>query len=71
MTREEALAKIIEVIDPIDEITEDTVIADCEDIDSLAIFSIVVYLKSLGKNQSLAQLSKCEKVSDFIDIILA
>lgn len=70
MTREEALAKIIEVIDPINEITEDTVIADCDDIDSLAIFSLVVYLKTIGKQQSLAQLSKCEKVSDFIDIIV-
>ena len=70
MTREEALAKLIEVIDPIDEITEDTVIADCEDIDSLALFSVVVYLKTIGKQQSLAPLSQCEKVKDFVDIIV-
>jgi acyl carrier protein len=70
MTREEALAKLIDVIDPIDEITEDTSVADCEDIDSLALFSIFVFLKTIGKQQSLAQLSKCEKVSDFIDIIV-
>ncbi len=71
MTREEALAKLIEVIDPIDPIEENTVISDCEDIDSLAIFSVVVYLKSIGKSQSIAELAKCEKVSDFIDLILA
>lgn len=71
MTREEMLEKIIETIDPIDEITGDTVIADCEDIDSLALFSIVVFLKNLGKSYSLADLSKCVTVSDFVELALS
>ncbi len=70
MTREEMLEKIIETIDPVDEIDENTVVADCEDIDSLALFSLVVYLKTLGKEVSLKELSKCEKVSDFVDLAL-
>lgn len=70
MTREEMLKKLIEIIDPVDEITEQTVIADCDDIDSLALFSIVVYLKKQGKNCSLKDLSKCRTVGDFIDIAL-
>lgn len=70
MTREEVLAKIIEVVDPLDEITEDTVIADSDDMDSLGLFSIVVYLKQLGKSYSLADLAKCRKVSDLIDLAL-
>ena len=34
MNREDVLAKLIEVIDPIDDISEGTVISECEDIDS-------------------------------------
>lgn len=68
MTREETLAKIIEIIDPIDKIDENTVISESDDIDSLALFSIVVFLKKQGKNYSLADLSKCNTVGDFVDL---
>ena len=70
MNREEVLAKHIEVIDPIYDNSEGTVISECEDIDSLALFGIVVFLKGLGKNYSLADLAKCNKVSDFIDLAI-
>ncbi len=68
MTREEALAKIIELIDPLDPIDENTVISQCDDIDSLALFNLVVYFKSIGKTCSLTDLSKCQTVGDFIDL---
>lgn len=37
MTREEMLAKLIELIDPIEKIDENTVISESDDIDSLAL----------------------------------
>ena len=37
MTESEILAKINEVVEPLDEITMDTVILDCDDLDSLSI----------------------------------
>ena len=70
MTREEVLSELIELIDPIDEITEQTVISDSDDIDSLALFNIVVYLKKQGKNYSLADLAKCKKVGNFVELAL-
>lgn len=70
MTREEMLAKLIELIDPIEKIDENTVISESDDIDSLALFSIVVYLKQQGKNYSLADFSKCKTIGDFIDLAL-
>lgn len=70
MTREEMLEKLIEIIDPIDEITESTVISESDDIDSLALFGIVVYLKNQGKNYTLPDLAKCNTVADFIDLAL-
>lgn len=70
MTREGMLEKLIEIIDPIDEITESTVISESDDIDSLALFSIVVYLRNQGKNYTLSDLAKCTTVGDFIDLAL-
>ncbi|SKA61930.1 hypothetical protein SAMN02745213_01174 [Succinivibrio dextrinosolvens DSM 3072] len=70
MNKEEMLQKIIEVIDPIDEITSETVISECDDIDSLALFSLVVFLKNQGKNYSLADLGKCNTVGDLVDLAL-
>lgn len=63
--------EIVEIIDPIDgpdSISMDTVIADCEDIDSLALFNIVVFLKSHGFKGSVADLSKCETIADLVSL---
>jgi len=70
MNRQEMLQKFKEIIDPVDDVSEQTVISDCDDIDSLALFSIVVYLKNLGKNCSLKDLAKCRTVGDLIDLAL-
>lgn len=51
MTKDEILQNIIEAIEPLGEINADTVIADCDDIDSLALFSIVVFLKQKLKKK--------------------
>ena len=48
MTESEILAKINEVVEPLDEITMDTVILDCDDLDSLSIFNVILAYKDLG-----------------------
>ena len=68
MQREEILNKIVENIDPVDEISEDTVIADSMDFDSLGLFNIVMFLKASGAELTLAQLAKCRTVGDLLDL---
>lgn len=71
MTKKELLQRIIEEIDPLDEVTSDTVIAECDDIDSLALFNVVIYIKQkLGKNISLVDLSQCRTVGDIADLAM-
>ena len=71
MTKDEILQNIIEAIEPLDEINADTVIADCDDIDSLALFSVVVFLKQkLKKNVNLADLSNCTTVGDIVELAM-
>lgn len=71
MTKDEILQNIIEAIEPLDEINADTVIADCDDIDSLALFSVVVFLKQkMKKNVNLADLSKCTTVGDIVELAM-
>lgn len=64
--------EIVEIIDPIDgpdSVSLDTVIADCDDIDSLALFNIVVFLKSHGFTGTLADLSKCVTLADIVALV--
>lgn len=69
MSREDILKEIIAIVDPLDEITEDTVIEDSDDLDSLALFNIVLYMKKNGFKGSLTSLSSCKTVSDIIDLV--
>lgn len=71
MERATLLEELIDVIDPIDEITEDTVIADCDDIDSLALFNIVIYLKTRGILPSFNNILQCKTVRDILDLALS
>lgn len=71
MERATLLGELIDVIDPIDEITEDTVIADCDDIDSLALFNIVIYLKTRGISPSFNNILQCKTVRDILDLALS
>lgn len=71
MTEQEVLSKLIEVIEPLDEITADTVVEDCEDLDSLALFNIVIAYKQLGIILTLQELSYCETVGEMVKLILS
>ena len=46
MNEQDVLAKIIEVVEPLSEITMETVIEDHDDLDSLAIFNLIQELKA-------------------------
>lgn len=70
MTREEALQAIIDAVDPLDEFSEDTVIADCDDLDSLGLFNVVLYLNSIGLSPSLTDLAAMKTVGDIVDLVL-
>lgn len=69
MDRAKILQEIIDTVDPLDEITEDTVIETCEDLDSLALFNIVLYLRKNGYEGNIQSLSSCKTVADLINLI--
>ena len=49
MNRQEILKGINSALEPEEEITESTVIADCDDLDSLGLFNVVIFLKAKGR----------------------
>lgn len=70
MTESEILAKINEVVEPLDEITMDTVILDCDDLDSLSIFNVILAYKDLGISLNLRDVNNCDTVGDLVNLIL-
>lgn len=70
MTASEILAKINEVVEPLDEITVDTVILDCDDLDSLSIFNVILAYKDLGISLNLRDVNNCDTVGDLVNLIL-
>ena len=69
MTESEVLEKIIEIVEPLDPIDMDTVIADSDDLDSLALFSIVVFLRQNGLTGSYENIAACKTVGDIVALI--
>lgn len=69
MTRAEALQAIIASVKPRAPFDEHTVIAECEDLDSLGLFNIMLYLNCLGLFPELEALAQLHTVSDILDLI--
>lgn len=69
MTRAEALQEIIAVVKPRNPIDEHTVIAECDDLDSLGLFNVMLFINSLGKFPELETLSQLSTVGDLLDLI--
>jgi len=67
MNRQEILKGINLALDPEEEITESTVIADCDDLDSLGLFNVVIFLKAKGILVKLEELAMCETVGELLD----
>lgn len=66
MDRTEILKGINEILEPDVEITEDTVIADCDDLDSLGLFNVVIYLKAKGSSLKLKNLQCVKTLESFL-----
>ena len=72
MTRAEALQEIIAVVKPRNPIDEHTVIAECDDLDSLGLFNVMLFINSLGQFpelETLETLSQLSTVGDLLDLI--
>ena len=69
MTRAEALQAIIASVKPRAPFDEHTVIAECEDLDSLGLFNIMLFLNSLGQFPELEALAQLHTVGDILDLI--
>lgn len=70
MNEQDVLAKIIEVVEPLSEITMETVIEDHDDLDSLAIFNLIQELKAKGVVVPFQKANRCRTVSDLVQLIL-
>lgn len=69
MTYEEALREIIDVVDPLDPIDDSTVIATSDDLDSLALFNIMLYLKGKGFSGDFKEVASCVTLGDIVALI--
>ncbi len=70
MTEAEIFDKLVEIIDPLDPITLETVVKDCVDIDSLALFNIVFFYKQeKGLALALNDFMPCITVGDMVKLI--
>lgn len=71
MDRNDIFEKLVEAIDPIDELTVDTVLADSEDIDSLALFNIALVVKTeYGFTIKMSELLQFKTINDIIDYVI-
>lgn len=70
MNEQDVLAKIIEVVEPLSEISMETVIEDHDDLDSLAIFNLIQELKAEGVVVPFPKANRCRTVSDLVQLIL-
>ena len=67
MTKEELLKQIQEAMHMDEPLSEDMILDDIDEWDSLAFVSIMVLFKNaLGKQINGDDLKKCEKVSDLL-----
>ena len=70
MTEAEIFDKIVDIVDPLDPITQETVVRECADIDSLALFNIVFFYKQeKGLPLALNDLITCNTVGDIVKLI--
>lgn len=69
MTQDEVLAQIVSIVNPFEPITLDTVVLDHDDLDSLALFNIVITFKQKGVTLNMRELTACTTVKDMVELI--
>ena len=69
MKREEFLKLIEETIDADDELTEDSVLDNIEDWDSLSVISVLALInKHFGFRPQVNDLKNCKTIKDVLDL---
>ncbi|MBW7570725.1 hypothetical protein [Succinivibrio faecicola] len=70
MNKEEILGIITDIVDPEDQLTENTVIAECEDIDSLALLNLFLEFRKVKKDLTITEFSNCKTIKNVINLLL-
>lgn len=70
MNKEEILGIINDIVDPEDQLTENTVIAECEDIDSLALLNLFLEFRKVKKDLTITEFSNCKTIKNVINLLL-
>lgn len=65
------LNQVIEIVNPIEEVSADSVVADVASFDSLAMLNIVEFYKAQGLKLKIKDLIKCKTVGDIAAWIVA
>lgn len=69
MNKEEILGIITDIVDPEDQLTENTVIAECEDIDSLALLNLFLEFRKVKKDLTITEFSNCKTIKNVINLL--
>ena len=64
MTKNDFLAKIVEILDSTEEVTFETTLSDIEEWDSITVISVAAFLDSLGKKVTVDELKKVANVEE-------
>lgn len=68
-SKEDILAKIIEIVEPDDPVSMDTIIVEHDDMDSLAMFNIFRFFREQGLKVNMDRAVKCFTVRDLVELI--
>ena len=64
MTKNDFLAKIVEILDSTEEVTFETTLSDIEEWDSITVISVAAFLDSFGKKVTVDELKKVAHVEE-------
>ena len=68
MNKENLIEIIQQTLETPDDITENTMLEDLDEFDSLGILSLIVMYKKYGASPSIEIISSAKKVSDLIEM---
>ena len=68
MNKENLIEIIQQTLETPDDITENTMLEDLDEFDSLGILSLIVMYQKYGTSPSIEIISSAKKVSDLIEI---
>lgn len=71
MTRVDFLEIINKIVEPSTPLKEESLISDCDEIDSLSLLSIFLEAKKTGVQCSITDFIKCVSIGDIISLVVA